>query len=97
MFSLGLLEYMEKYQECNIESDEIESVVTLIRNYYSNYEIRGSINVSEVDEDRLAVKLIDLGASHIEPSTVEKTNQRDTWFIYSTVYQCYLHYLMSYK
>lgn len=87
MFSLGLLEYMEKYQECDIESDEKESLVNLIRNYYSNYEIRGSIKVSEVDEDRLAVKLIDLGASHIEPSTVEKTNQRDTWFIYSTVYQ----------
>lgn len=43
------------------------------------------INVGMIDGHDLSVKLIDLGASCVKPSSPEKTNQRDTWFIYDTV------------
>lgn len=43
------------------------------------------INVGMIDGHDLSVKLIDLGASRVKPSSPEKTNQRDTWFIYDTV------------
>lgn len=43
------------------------------------------INVGMIDGHDLSVKLIDLGASRVAPSSPEKTNQRDTWFIYDTV------------
>lgn len=52
--------------------------------YYKN-NFYNEVFVGEIRQDRLQVKLIDLGTSHVKPSTVEKTNQRDSWFIFSTI------------
>ena len=51
---------------------------------YKN-NIYNEVFVGEIRQDRLQVKLIDLGTSHVNPSTVKKTNQRDSWFIFSTI------------
>ncbi|GGE27338.1 serine/threonine-protein kinase [Streptococcus himalayensis] len=89
LFSSNLLEDIEKYK--SVTSSDSKSVDTGIRfikdklkHYYSNY-FGTEINVGIIGEDSLSVKLIDLGASHVKPSTIEKTNQRDTWFIYNTI------------
>lgn len=52
--------------------------------YYKN-NFYNEVFVGEIRQDRLQVKLIDLGTSQVKPSTVEKTNQRDSWFIFSTI------------
>ena len=88
IFSSELLRDIKNYQDCNNENFENKSKLDYrsLKHYYSNYGIKGSIRVGEIDEDKLSVKLIDLGASNIKPSTIEKTNQRDSWLIYKTVY-----------
>lgn len=53
------------------------------------------INVGMIDGHDLSVKLIDLGASRVKPSSPEKTNQRDTWFIYDTVNELLLPFFKA--
>ncbi|NQK52368.1 hypothetical protein HO479_10230 [Streptococcus suis] len=68
-------------KECNpVEFEEIKEEILCYKNNFYN-----EVFVGEIRQDGLQVKLIDLGTSHVEPSTVEKTNQRDSWFIFSTI------------
>lgn len=53
------------------------------------------INVGMIDGHDLSVKLIDLGASREDPSSPEKTNQRDTWLIYDTVNELLLPFFKA--
>ena len=62
------------------EFEEIKEEILCYKNNFYN-----EVFVGEIRQDRLQVKLIDLGTSHVKPSTVEKTNQRDSWFIFSTI------------
>lgn len=62
---------------------EFEKTKQKILSYKNNFY--NEVFVGEIRQDRLQVKLIDLGTSHVNPSTVEKTNQRDSWFIFSTI------------
>ena len=89
LFSSNLLEDIEEYKSVMTSDSksvdtEIEFIKDKLKHYNLNY-LRTAINVGIVGEDSLSVKLIDLGASHVKPSTIEKTNQRDTWFIYNTI------------
>lgn len=91
MFSPQLLQDIELYQkykykdkEISVEDIDIDLITGKLQNYlliYGNNDIR----IGEIEQENLSVKLIDLGASQIEPSSIEKTNQRDSWFIYHTI------------
>lgn len=87
IFNSELIQNMDEYQRTpnNLSLQKI-MLFEKLQYYYSNYGNR-DISVGVVEEDNLKVKLIDLGASQVVPSTVEKTNQRDTWFIYDTINQ----------
>lgn len=63
-----------------VEFEKIKQTILCYKNNFYN-----EVFVGEIRQDRLQVKLIDLGTSHVKPSTVEKTNQRDSWFIFSTI------------
>lgn len=89
MFTPQLLQDIEFYQIYKTEgiaSEEIDVdlIVGKLKNYFSNYG-KNEIRIGEIEQENLSVKLIDLGASQIEPSSIEKTNQRDSWFIYHTI------------
>ena len=88
IFNSELIQDMKEYQ--SKPNDDLalqkDMLFDKLQYYYSNYGNR-DISVGVVEEDKLKVKLIDLGASQVKPSTVEKTNQRDTWFIYDTINQ----------
>ena len=83
----NLSDLIDKYnkvkidKECNsVEFEEIKEEILCYKNNFYN-----EVFVGEIRQDRLQVKLIDLGTSHVNPSTVEKTNQRDSWLIFSTI------------
>lgn len=63
-----------------VEFEKTKQKILCYKNNFYN-----EVFVGEIRQDRLQVKLIDLGTSHVNPSTVEKTNQRDSWFIFSTI------------
>lgn len=63
-----------------VEFEKTKQKILCYKNNFYN-----EVFVGEIRQDRLLVKLIDLGTSHVNPSTVEKTNQRDSWFIFSTI------------
>ena len=72
---------VKENKKCNsVEFEKIKQEILCYKNNFYN-----EVFVGEIKQDRLQVKLIDLGTSHVNPSTVEKTNQRDSWFIFSTV------------
>lgn len=72
---------VKKNKECiPVEFEKIKQEILCYKNNFYN-----EVFVGEIRQDRLQVKLIDLGTSHVNPSTVEKTNQRDSWFIFSTI------------
>lgn len=72
---------IKRNKECiPVEWEKIKQEIL----YYKN-NCYNEVFVGEIRQDRLQVKLIDLGTSHVKPSTVEKTNQRDSWFIFSTI------------
>lgn len=82
-YLISLIDEYNKMKNKEINQVEFEKIREKILLYKKN-----SINdvfVGEIRQDKLQVKLIDLGTSHINPSTVEKTNQRDSWFIFSTI------------
>lgn len=62
------------------EFEEIKEEILCYKNNFYN-----EVFVGEIRQDRLQVKLIDLGTSHVNRSTVEMTNQRDSWLIFSTI------------
>lgn len=68
----------KEFSQVNLK--EIEQEILRYKNKFNN-----DVFVGEIRQDRLQIKLIDLGTSHVNPSTVEKTNQRDSWFIFSTI------------
>lgn len=82
-----LIRLLDEYNKIkkNKESDpvEFEKIKKEILFYKNNCFQK--IFVGEIRQDSLQVKLIDLGTSHVNPSTVKKTNQRDSWFIFSTI------------
>ncbi|WP_148880150.1 hypothetical protein [Streptococcus sp. Marseille-P7376] len=82
-----LIRLLDEYNKIkkNKESDpvEFEKIKKEILFYKKNCFQK--ISVGEIRQDSLQVKLIDLGTSHVNPSTVKKTNQRDSWFIFSTI------------
>lgn len=96
LFTPDLLRDIQKYQEFTCSKSKFEKTeVKFLMKSLRSYSLNGfgtEINVGIIGEDCLSVKLIDLGASHITPSTVEKTNQRDAWFIYSTISRLLLPY-----
>lgn len=63
--------------------DEFEEIKEEILCYKNNFY--NEVFVGEIRQDRLQVKLIDLGTSHVNRSTVKMTNQRDSWLIFSTI------------
>ena len=72
---------VKENKKCNsVEFEKIKQEILCYKNNFYN-----EVFVGEIRQDRLQVKLIDLGTSHVNPSTVEKTNQRDSWFIFSTI------------
>lgn len=72
---------IKKSEKCTqVEFEKIKQKILCYKNNFYN-----EVFVGEIRQDRLQVKLIDLGTSHVNPSTVEKTNQRDSWFIFSTI------------
>lgn len=89
MFSPQLLQDIELYQkykdgEISVEDIDIDLITGNLINYFLIYG-NNDIRIGEIEQENLSVKLIDLGASQIEPSSIEKTNQRDSWFIYHTI------------
>lgn len=87
MFTPQLLRDIELYQEYkknSLEDIDIDLITGKLKNYFSIYG-NNDIRIGEIEQENLSVKLIDLGASQIEPSSIEKTNQRDSWFIYHTI------------
>lgn len=85
-FNSKMTDYFRFKSENDVESQIYlkESRELLI--YYKN-NFLNHIKVGEVSQDGLQVKLIDLGASQVGASTIEKTNQRDSWLIYDTINQ----------
>lgn len=81
---------IDKYSALKLKNDEKSQIdlkwLKEILFYYKNNFIN-NIRVGEVSQDNLQVKLIDLGASQVGPSTIKKTNQRDSWLIYDTINQ----------
>lgn len=72
---------IKRNKECTpVKWEKIKQEILYYKNNFYN-----EVFVGEIRQDRLQVKLIDLGTSHVKPSTVEKTNQRDSWFIFSTI------------
>ncbi len=72
---------VKKNKECiPVDLEKIKQEILCYKN-----NIYNEVFVGEIRQDRLQVKLIDLGTSHVNPSTVKKTNQRDSWFIFSTI------------
>ena len=72
---------IKQNEKCTpVEFEKIKQEILCYKNNFHN-----EVFVGEIRQDRLQVKLIDLGTSHVNPSTVEKTNQRDSWFIFSTI------------
>lgn len=72
---------IKRNKECiSVEWEKIKQEILYYKNNFYN-----EVFVGEIRQDRLQVKLIDLGTSHVKPSTVKKTNQRDSWFIFSTI------------
>ena len=89
MFSPQLLQDIELYQkykdgEISVEDIDIDLITGNLINYFLIYG-NNDIRIGEIEQENLSVRLIDLGASQIEPSSIEKTNQRDSWFIYHTI------------
>ena len=80
---ISLIDEYNKMKNKKISPVEFEEIKEKIL-WYKNNSIN-EVFVGEIRQDRLQVKLIDLGTSHVNPSTVEKTNQRDSWFIFSTI------------
>ena len=80
---ISLIDEYNKMKNKEISSVEFEEIKEKIL-WYKNNSIN-EVFVGEIRQDRLQIKLIDLGTSHVNPSTVEKTNQRDSWFIFSTI------------
>ena len=90
IFSIDFNSKITEYFRLKSETDE-ESKIDLkelreLLSYYNNNFIN-HIKVGEISQDGLQVKLIDLGASQVGPSTIKKTNQRDSWLIYDTINQ----------
>lgn len=83
----NLSDLIDKYNNVKINKEsipgEFEEIKEEILCYKNNFY--NEVFVGEIRQDRLQVKLIDLGTSHVNPSTIEKTNQRDSWFIFSTI------------
>lgn len=80
---ISLIDEYNKMKNKKISPVEFEEIKEKIL-WYKNNSIN-EVFVGEIRQDRLQIKLIDLGTSHVNPSTVEKTNQRDSWFIFSTI------------
>ena len=80
---ISLIDEYNKMKNKKISPVEFEEIKEKIL-WYKNNSIN-EVFVGEIRQDRLQIKLIDLGTSHVNPSTDEKTNQRDSWFIFSTI------------